>query len=300
MSAEPLAVRAAKLANGSVRTEDVPPVPDAAPEQDDEDFAGGYPTPEQVPVHVAWHRVMCDVRAIAKNRRVTSGPAKFAFRGIEDVVQAFSASVRRHGVIVAPSAVVPTYTTSSSKQGTVMRECSVVCNWTVVGPMGDVLPVPLQTAGEAADYSDKATTKAQSIAQRTLLLVLGMVATDDPEPEAQSAEIERGDPGVSPQAYLAEITNPYTPKERFRQIYNELGRHRLLGEVVEFEGESGTLQALYAKIGNERWPKPTAAESPQQQALTAHTGAHDESDYSPSCAACIAEQAEADRQAAQS
>jgi hypothetical protein len=56
--------------------------------------------------------------------------------------------------------------------------------------------------------------------------------------------------------------------------------------------------------------KPTAAQmrenikadSQQQQPLTAlaHTGPHDESGYSPECEACAADQAEADRQAAQS
>lgn len=249
------------------------------------DGDGAYPVPEQIPAHVAWHRVMCDVRSIAKTRQTDSG-AKFKFRGVEDVMLAFSGSLRRHGVIVAPIGAKTSYVSSTSKSGSAMRECDVVVTWAVIGPMGDQLPVTLETAGEAVDYSDKATTKAQSIALRTLLTTLGMVPTSDPEPEAESADIERGDPAApTAELYFTEITNPYTPRERFRQIHNELQAHRLGSVIVEYEGVKGELSGLLMKIGAERWP-----------ARAATPPGHDHADgYSPACAACRADQVEADR-----
>lgn len=293
MSAATLAERTAEKARGTVDAEgeqEALPVPTPAqliaqdePQSEDYDeFAEReYPMPEQVPVHVAWYRVMCDVRAIAKNRKVNEGRLKFSFRGVEDVVQAFAGPMRKHGVIVAPSAVTATYSSTTSKGGASMRECGVVVQWKVIGPTGDVWDVPLASAGEGMDGQDKATAKAEAIALRWFLTTLGMVPTGDPEPEAESAKIERGAPGVSVGEYLAEITNPYTARERFRQIWNELGRHQLHNEVVEYEGQRGTLQALYAKIGNERWPK-RQPDAPQ------HNG-HAEGVWTEGCEGCAAE-----------
>ncbi len=297
MSATTLAERAAKLANGAAPAASLPvptpaqlmSVPD--PADDVETYDGDdYPVPAQVPAHVAWHRVMCDVRSIAKEREVTKGPAQFKFRGIEEVTQAFSGSLRKHGVIVGPVGAKASYTTSSSKSGTSMRECAVVVTWAVIGPMGDMMPTTFETAGEAVDYSDKSTTKAQSIALRTLLLTLGMVPVSDPEPEMESAEIERGEPGVSPQAYLAEITNPHTPRERMREIYNELGRYRLVNSVVEHEGVAVELGPLFLRVSGERWPKPKPA-TPQHRE-------HPAGEWLDGCEGCIAESADVDQKLA--
>lgn len=291
-----LADRAARLAGDQAA-----PVPEFALEPQEMPQAEGprvYYKPEQIPVHEAWNRVMQDVTYIKKNRQVTSGPAKFAFRGIEDVVQAIGASVRRHGVIVAPTRVVPSYTTSSSKSGTAMRECTVVVTWTVIGPMGDAMPTTFESAGEAADFSDKSTTKAQSIAERTLLVILGMIPTDDPEPELESAEMMRGDARVSPHAYYAEITNPMTPRERFRQIYNELGQHRLVDTAMEHEGEQVTLGKLFMRVGEQRWPKKPEAPAPVPRPVLPAHDPHPAGEWADGCPGCMAESVAIDQEAA--
>jgi ERF superfamily len=294
-----LAERAATLA-GSPPPQQFPAAPAYAPDPELAEAPRTYAKPEQIPVHEAWNRVMQDVTYISKSRQVTTGPAKYAFRGIEDVVQAFGAAQRRHGIIVGPTKVVPSYTTSSSKNGTAMRECTVVVTWTVIGPMGDTMPVQFESAGEASDHSDKSTTKAQSIAERTLLVILGMVPTNDPEPELESAEMVRGDAAVTPRGYLAEITNPMTPKERFRQIYNELGQHRLTDTLVEHGGEQVPLGKLFLRTAEARWPKapqqPAAPAPPEPPAMPDHTD-HLPGIFDEHCAACFAS-AEIDRRAA--
>ncbi len=82
---------------------------------------------------------------------------------------------------------------------------------------------------------------------------------------------------------------PMTPKERMRQVYNELGRHRLLTHVVEHGDQRLELGQLLLSVSEERWPK---VREPQ------HEGVHDESNFSPECKLCQAQSAEADRQAA--
>lgn len=315
MSAETLAVRAAKLANGDSAPRTQAPVPSAAglaaqTDPDDGLREGEYPEYAQVPVHIAWLRVRHDVKAISKGEQFIEGyganaKVKYTFRGADTVVKAYSPVTLRHGVNVLPVTVADTHRDISSKAGNRMSECTVRITWEITGPMGDKMTA--QTVGEAIDTSDKASTKAQTVALRVLLLGGGLIPTGDADPDAQY--IERGE-DTAPQAnaYLAEITDPSTSAERFRQIYHELDKHRLVPTVVEFEGQRLSLGALYLRVRGERWPKPTAAEmrenvkadSPQQQPLTAlaHTGPHDESGYSPQCDACAAEQAYEDQQAA--
>lgn len=300
MSESTLAARAASLANGGASVHPQASVPTAAEllatgDPDDGLREGEYPEYVDVPVHIAWLRVRHDVKAISKGEKFIEGQGqnakvKYTFRGADTVVKAYSPVTLRHGVNVIPVEVVDTHRDIFSKAGNRMSECTVRVTWEITGPRGD--KILAQTVGEAIDTSDKASTKAQTVALRVLLLGGGLIPTGDADPDSQY--IERGDDGV-PQAaaYLAEITNPYTARERFRQIWNELGRHRLLDEVVEFEGQSGSLRALYVKVGNERWPKAKPA-APQ------HEGAHDDSNYNPECPACQAESAEADRAAAES
>lgn len=254
-------------------------------EPDDLDTELDDTEPDDVPVHVAWRRVMREVRAIAKTRQVApdkdgKGP-RYKFRGVEDVVKAFSGSIRRHGIIIGPQKVEPTYSTA----GTRSRDCTVIVTWFVMGPRGDFWPCQIQTAGEAMDYQDKATTKAQSIALRTLMTTLGFVPTEDPEPELESAQMERGDPTPTAASYADEISNPYTPRERFRQIHNEIRQHRLVGAPVEHQGERMALGQMLDRVGLERWPK-----------VPAHTN-HPVGEWAEGCAGCQAMSDAIDRQA---
>lgn len=243
------------------------PNAEAQPEQDREDFVPDAAPiesppivegePEDVPVHVAWRRVMRDVPVIGKNQQMKDGP-KFKFRGVDDVTKAFNTAIRRHGIIIGPEKVEPTY----SNIGPKMHQCTIVVSWWVMGPRGDFLAKPIQSAGEAMDYQDKSTAKAQSIALRTLMTTLGFVSTDDPEPELESEGMERGDPTPKPNDYIGEITNPMTGRERFRQIYNELTHHRLDGTQIEYEGEQITLGKLFLRVAEQRWPQKPARPAP--------------------------------------
>lgn len=269
----------------------VQPPPAPAPAQ--------YATPDDVPVHVAWQRVMQDVPAVGKDRETTEGP-RYTYRGVDDVINAFSAAIRRHGVIIGPGKVTPTYTSSQAKSGTKMRECTIVVDWWVMGPRGDVLNQPIQSAGEAMDYQDKSTSKAESVAMRVLMTTLGFVGTQAPDPEADSAGMERVDDATpTPQGYFAEITNPMTPRERFRQLYNELGQYRLVEFLVEHEGEPMTLGQLFMRTVNTRWPRQ-APETPTvptaEAAEVAHID-HPVNVWAEGCPGCAAKSAAIDRAA---
>ncbi|MBC2903201.1 ERF family protein [Streptomyces sp. PSKA01] len=204
-----------------------------------------------VPVGVAWLRVRRDIRAIGKGELYNQSGTRFNFRGVDTVVNVFGPVTLKHGVHVMSSKVEASYGEKTTKSGGKMRECSVLVTWTIMGPMGDTLT--LQTMGEALDTADKATTKAQSVALRTLLLGFGLTPTHDTDPDAD--RIERGieAPARSAESYRDELLDPKTSPGRIQQIGYEVSNARMLGSRVQNEtGEWETLGDLGRRIHGER------------------------------------------------
>ncbi len=208
--------------------------------------------PDQVPVHVAFARVMADVQSVSKADRRDDVGGRYNFRGVDRVVNAVGPALRRHGVLVLPTRVFDVeYREARTAKGTPMQDCSLKVQWTVVGPMGDILATPLESAGQATDTQDKATSKATSVAQRVLFLTGLHIPTQDPDIDRGHERGER--PGPKPADYRDEITEPRTSLGRLRQIRTELRQHNLAGVVVVNEvGDEEPLLAMCERIGKER------------------------------------------------
>jgi hypothetical protein len=214
------------------------------------DYEPGDDDPEMVPVGVAWLRVRRDIRAIGKGELYNQSGTKFNFRGVDTVVNVFGPVTLKHGIHIMSSKVEATYSEKSAKSGNRMRECSVLVTWTVMGPMGDTFT--LQTMGEALDTADKSTTKAQSVALRTLLLGFGLTPTHDTEPDAD--RIERGESPIrTAVSYRDEILEPGTSRQRLAQINYEIKQAGLYESFVTNEvGEEEKLGLFLFRIGQER------------------------------------------------
>jgi ERF superfamily len=251
---------AARMANGEQPpTEASPPpaapaasspVPEPLPEVDEPEV--DEPVAD-VPVVVAWNRVMREVRAIAKADKFEGGRAgNFEFRGIDRVVYHFGPAVRRHGVIVMPHKVESAYRDIKTSSGGNMRQCDVTITWRIYGPQGDFIEA--QTAGEGLDTGGRSTTKAQTIAERVLFLVGGVVPTEDADPESRN--IERGEATLrTAVSYRDEIIDSRTSRARMQQIKHELETQRRLGEMVQNEsGDDEPIGAFFTRIARERFP----------------------------------------------
>jgi len=212
--------------------------------------------PEQVPVAVAWGRVMRDVHAIGKNSLYNQSGTRYNFRGVDAVINAFGPACRRHGVIVVPHRVTPSHAPAVSKGGSAMRETTTVVRWHIVGPKGD--HIEGESEGESLDTGDKGTAKAQSVALRMFLLAAGLVPTDDKDPDAQ--HVERGEQStVRPGQYVEEILDERTSLARLKQISGEIARHGIAHAVVQNEhGEDEKLIDLFKRIVA---PRRAAAET---------------------------------------
>jgi len=254
--ASDLRTRAAEQRSGEAS----PAAAAAAPERPDVELA---PLPDvnydgneivdvpQVPVHVAWARVMADVQSISKADRRDDPGGHYNFRGVDRVLNAVGPALRRHGVLLLPTKVVDKeYREARTSKGTVMQECTVTMQWTVIGPMGDRLP-PMETPGEATDTQDKSTSKAVSVAHRVVFLAALNIPTQDPDVDRGHERGERPVPKASD--YRDEILDASTSVARLRAIRVELNRHSLWDrEVVNEVGDDETLGAMVVRIGTER------------------------------------------------
>lgn len=212
----------------------------------------GIPAGTDVTVFVAWSRVMAEVQAVGKG---TSKGLNYEFRGIDAILNAVGPALRKHGVMVVPVKVTAAYEVITTKAGAVMNYCRAVVSYAVFGPTGDRLPVDIESAGEAFDTGDKATTKAQSVALRTMYINALAIPVNAPERDPEhGVQHERGVPQPpKPSEYYEKIMDPATSIDRLRQIRTELNDHPSIGAAVfEVDGEDITLLKLCIKVGRER------------------------------------------------
>jgi hypothetical protein len=205
--------------------------------------------PEQVPVHVAWSRVMGTVRPVAKNESGTG--INYKFRGVDRALNVFGPACRLHGVLVLPVKVEASYRDTRTSGNKPTRECTVIVTYRIIGPAGDFLEV--QAAGESLDNGDKGSAKAQSVALRTLLYLGGLVPTGDPDPDSRN--VERGEAPPRPAAsYRDEALDPGTTRQRMHQMLYELRQLNRLGESVQNEnGDDEQIGELITRVGRERF-----------------------------------------------
>lgn len=156
-------------------------------------------------VQEAWAAVMADVQSLRKGQRVDSGPARFNFRGVDDVMNAVGPVLRTHGVAVVPTSVSHHPEDVTTAKGARMRNVTVQVTYAIHGPAGDTMPGA--AAGEAADSGDKATPKAMSVAYRTFLLQALCLPTDEPDPDRHQYERAAAPQETPLQAVLRGLNN---------------------------------------------------------------------------------------------
>jgi hypothetical protein len=208
---------------------------------------------EIVPVHVAWVRVMRDVKSVDKRSqaKISTQDGKsysFNYRGIDKVLNAVGPALRRHGITVIPAQIETTYGNAGR-----MRECLVRVTYRVIGPDGTHFE--MQGVGEGLDVGERATPKALTTAYRNMLITALTIPTEDPKMDPDVVNLEREVPAPpNPADYHREIVNPKTSLARLRQIRAEFSAHPdIAGTEVEGDGDERiTLGKLLTRIGQER------------------------------------------------
>lgn len=225
--------------------------PEPAEPLEDIEYTGEIHDAEQVPVAVAFARVMADVQSVRKADQRNDVGGRYNFRGVDRVINAVGPALRRHGVLALPVRVFDVvYREARTSKGTVMEDCTLKVEWAIFGPKGDQLPVLLQSAGQANDSADKAASKATSVAQRVMWLTALHIPTQDPTVDMGH---DRGEqPRPDPNRYRDEATNPKTSLGRLRQMRAEVNQHGLATTVVTNEtGDDEQLLKLIVRRGME-------------------------------------------------
>lgn len=211
---------------------------------------------------VAWSRVMGEVQYVRKGSRREDFGGKYNFRGIDEVLNAVGPALRKHGVTVAQTKVVPVYDTVLTGNNKTMQRCKVTVTYGIVGPRGDLYPLTLESVGEAFDAGDKSTPKAVSVALRSFYINNLAIPTDQPamDPEHGPQYETATPPPPTAAEYRAEIIKSTTSLERLRAIHQELERHPAIGEeiVSDIDEAEMPLIGLLRKIGRERKAKGEA------------------------------------------
>lgn len=148
-------------------------------------------------------RVEINKIGLAKDNEVTDG-ARFKFRGIDDVLNAFSGPMAVAGLMIVPSYSDLVVTERKTSGGKSNYNTTVLGHYTLVST-ADGSTFPMGTFyGEANDTQDKSVSKAQSIALRQAYLQTFVV------PLGPEADPENGDST----GHQEPATDPGKPIER--------------------------------------------------------------------------------------
>src|SRR5688500_6783649 len=190
--------------------------PTAEPAADGADDAAAYarevyPAIEHKPVPAvigAICEIMNAIDAIKKGK--TSDHGNFKFRGIDDVMNVLGPLLRAHCVFITPELVSCTRERYTSNGGgglmNTMVEVKYVFTSAADGSTHTVGPIP----GEGMDTGDKSSTKAMSVAMRTMLLQVFAIPTEDRDPDHDVYEVAA--PGRDAPASRA--PRPSAPSQR--------------------------------------------------------------------------------------
>lgn len=131
-------------------------------------------------IHKKLVEVMRQVSHVAKSSR--NEAQGWAFRGVDEVLNAVGPALRAHGVLCVPTVLEAAYgSVEVGKNRTPMREATLRVQYRFYGPAGDF--VDAVVPAEAMDSGDKATAKAMSVALRTCLLQTLALPTNEPDPD---------------------------------------------------------------------------------------------------------------------
>lgn len=111
----------------------------------------------------------------------------FMFRGHDDVLNALNPLLAKHGVFCLPDVLDRTTSQRTTSRGSIMFEVSLHVRFTFYGAAGDSLSG--STWGEGTDMGDKATSKAMTMAFKSMLNQAYAISNKEAaDPNAETAE----------------------------------------------------------------------------------------------------------------
>jgi hypothetical protein len=194
-------------------------------------------------------QVMAEVTSVSKDDQFNGGQTRYAYRGVDRVVKALSASMRKHKLVMVPVASgIPEYisvSTANGKPASMVRVLVTYRIYLAEQPTHD--PLEVTVPGEAMDSGDKGVSKAMSVAWRTALLQTFFLPTEEPDPDSEGYELGQqqirggGNPGN-----LAKLAERDAKQEQLEADW--------LAAVESAEGDRDRLNTLWTDAVQKRVP----------------------------------------------
>lgn len=146
---------------------------------------------EKTGVSEAINQVVKELPAIGKNSR--NQKQGFMFRSVDDIKTALKPLLGKHGLFYYPHAVpYREIEKRPTERGGAMFSCQLVVEYRIQHKDGSYIDVSVPA--ESTDSFDKATTKAMTFAEKTLLNQVFCIPTHDVDPDEVTPEEASGKP----------------------------------------------------------------------------------------------------------
>lgn len=141
--------------------------------------------PPERTIHDRMVAILAEMPAIGKARENTQ--QHFHFRGHDDVLNALNPLLAKHGVYIVPEVIDRIAEKRETGSGKVMYEVSLLVRYYFIGATGD--QVVGAAWGEGTDMGDKATSKAMTMAFKSVLAQSFAISTEEAQdPDAETPE----------------------------------------------------------------------------------------------------------------
>ena len=189
----------------------------------------------------AWLRVLRDMPAIGKDKKMTQGEG-YMYRSIEQFTAHAALLFAKHGVIVMPMGEEIEYIhVGDTRNGAAIWEARGKWSWLIYGPGGPSDVIHAASFGQGRDTSDKAAQKAATSAFKYLLMPALMISDSKDDPDHDRIET-----GTAPPAEPRPAPVAAADPERAGMIFNLCTDLRNLDN----EGTGPYIKALKAEAGD--------------------------------------------------
>lgn len=138
-------------------------------------------------IDAAMIRIMRDVREIGKDGQAPAKVGGYAYRKVDDIMNAVGGAMRDHAVFIRPE-VVSNERRSWTSNSSLVTEVVLTMRYHWVSGV-DGTSIDVLVVGEGRDNGDKATSKAQAMCYKTMLLQALCI----PLEEVTGFDVERED-----------------------------------------------------------------------------------------------------------
>jgi hypothetical protein len=140
-------------------------------------------------VYVAIHHVMEDLAKSGVGKNKTNTQQNFAYRGVDDVMDALAPCLARHGLIIVPHVMAHQVTERESRAGAKLFHTLLQINYDFICVQDGSKELVGPIYGEAMDLGDKATNKAMATAYKYAVVQTFCIPITGDDPDAVTHEI---------------------------------------------------------------------------------------------------------------